>query len=104
MRHAGQNIQPDQPTLYEDADMTPPHAGTSSTRDAPIGDAGDSSRKPMANHDQVNIDQVLDWVARRGFSDKDIGYAVKRISQRGTAEQLIAFTSHLRVAIRRSSR
>jgi hypothetical protein len=58
----------------------------------------------MASHDRVNIDRVLDWVARRGFSDEDIGLAVKRISQRGTAEQLIAFTSHLRVAIRRYSR
>jgi len=104
VRHAGQKIPPDQPTLYEDVDMTQPHADTGATHRAPVRDARDSSREPMANHDQVNIDQMLDWVARRGFSDKDIGYAVKRISQRGTAEQLISFTSHLRVAIGRSSR
>ena len=105
VRHAEPKMPPDQLTLYEDVDMAQPRAGTRApVGTTQVGNSRDSSREPMANHDQVNIDQVLDWVARRGFSNEDIGLAVKRISQRGTAEQLIAFTSHLRVAIRRSSR
>jgi len=101
--HAGPKVSPDQLTLYEDADMAQPVAETTAPNDGTqVRNSRNSAREPIANHDQVNVDQVLDWIARRGFANEDIGLAVKRISQRGTAEQLIAFASHLRVAIRRS--
>jgi hypothetical protein len=103
--HAGPKTPPDQLTLYEDADVAQPGAETTTPNDSTqVRNSRNSTREPIANHDQVNVDQVLDWIARRGFANEDIGLAVKRISQRGTAEQLIAFASHLRVAIRRSSR
>ncbi len=104
MERSGQNIQPNQLTLYEDADTAQLHTDIKAPRSPRVQTDRDSSRGPTASYDQVNIDQILDWVARRGFSDEDIGYAVRRISQRGTAEQLIAFVSHVRASIRRSSR
>ena len=52
--------------------------------------------------DLADIDQMLVWVARRGYSEEAIGYATRRIAQIGTVEQLVTFTTALRAAIRRS--
>lgn len=54
-------------------------------------------------HATVDVDQMLAWVARNEFSDKSVGYAVRRIADLGSVEQLIAFTTALRRATRRSS-
>jgi ADP-ribosylglycohydrolase len=48
---------------------------------------------------RVDVDQMLEWVKRNNYSDNSIGYAVRRLSRLGTIEQLVAFTTALRVAI-----
>ena len=58
----------------------------------------------MTNHGHVDIDQMLGWVARNGYSEESLGYATRRIAQLGTSEQLVAFTVAVRAAIRDSSR
>jgi ADP-ribosylglycohydrolase len=50
------------------------------------------------SHTNIVVDQMLAWVARNEFSDNSIGYAVRRITDLGTVEQLIAFTTALRRA------
>ncbi|WP_204075886.1 ADP-ribosylglycohydrolase family protein [Planotetraspora phitsanulokensis] len=50
--------------------------------------------------ESVDVDQMLKWVAHENFSDRAVGYAVKRIAALGTVEQLTAFTSTLRYALR----
>ncbi|MBK0868312.1 ADP-ribosylglycohydrolase family protein [Saccharopolyspora sp. HNM0986] len=44
----------------------------------------------------VEVDAMLSWVARENYRSDAIGYAVRRISEIGTLEQLIAFTAALR--------
>lgn len=56
------------------------------------------------NGGSVDIDQMLAWVARNGFSDQAVGYATKRICEVGTAEQLVAFTAAMRAEIRHNRR
>jgi ADP-ribosylglycohydrolase len=50
----------------------------------------------------VDVDQMLSWVARNEFSDNSVGYAIRRIADLGTVEQLIAFTTALRRVGRRT--
>ena len=45
---------------------------------------------------RVDVDQMLEWLARQDYSDHSIGYAVKRMSRLGTVEQLIALITALR--------
>jgi hypothetical protein len=52
------------------------------------------------NRDQISVDAMLTWVARHGFSPDAVGYVTKRIAELGICEQLIAFTTAIRVAIR----
>jgi hypothetical protein len=54
------------------------------------------------NRGLIDIDQMLAWVARNGFSDQAVGYATKRIADVGTAEQLVAFAAAVRATIRDS--
>ncbi|MBB6381154.1 hypothetical protein BKA01_008431 [Pseudonocardia eucalypti] len=61
----------------------------------PIGE-----RRPRT----VDVDQMLAWVAHKGYSDEAIGYAVRRILELGSLEQLIAFATSLRASARRSRR
>jgi hypothetical protein len=57
-------------------------------------------RAAPREREHVDIDQMMNWVARRGFSEEVIGYAIRRISERGTTEQLVAFTATLRSHLR----
>jgi ADP-ribosylglycohydrolase len=52
------------------------------------------------NIDAIDVDEVLNYLARRGYRTHDIGSAMVHISRHGTTEQLIAFASALRAAIR----
>jgi hypothetical protein len=54
----------------------------------------------LADYGPVNIDQMLEWVAGQRYSNRALGYATRRIAERGTAEQLVAFTAAVRAAIR----
>ena len=101
-RHAGHDIPHDQLTLDENMAVpalrssTPPASGPPSTRH--------SRDDPTANRDQISIDDMITWVARRGFSPEAVGYATKRIAELGTVDQLVAFTTAIRAAIREHRR
>ena len=49
---------------------------------------------------EVNIDQMIAWVRGKNYDDAALGYAVRRIAQLGTVEQLVAFTVTARQAVR----
>lgn len=100
-RHARPKIPHNQPTLDDNAAVTPPRSGTTTASSPP--DAGNSCVPPSessASHSHVNIDDMLTWVDRHGFSEEAVGYATRRIAQLGTREQLVAFTMAIRAAIR----
>lgn len=46
------------------------------------------------------VDQMLEWVARRNYDARAIGYAVTRLSEVASMEQLISFTSAVRTVLR----
>ncbi|MBB5980569.1 ADP-ribosylglycohydrolase family protein [Kribbella solani] len=93
-----------QPMLYETDKVsaaqtaTPEadHVADGSMSGLPLGD------RSMRGGSPVDVDQILNWVVAHG-NDKDqvvrdqaLGYAVRRIIETGTLEQLIAFTTALR--------
>lgn len=47
----------------------------------------------------VDVDSMLGWVQRQRFTPEAIGYAVKRVSEVGSVEQLVAFAVGLRNAL-----
>jgi len=100
VRHAGQDkvsAQPEMPyeTRGMDATIVRPAEST-----AQSGSARNASGPPTEN-EPVNIDDMLTWVARRGYDETAIGYAIRRISEIGTIEQLVAFTTTLRARMGR---
>lgn len=96
VRHAEQERLPGQQQMpYETASM---HAAPDTT--AQHASARKLSSTPT-DHDHVNIDDMLVWLARNRYKEADIGYAIRRISELGTVEQLIAFTTALRAKIGR---
>ncbi|WP_432830507.1 ADP-ribosylglycohydrolase family protein [Dactylosporangium sp. CA-092794] len=69
------------------------------------GQAADQSqgRARSRMHDDglpIDIDQIIEWVARQGFKDEALGYAYRRIAQQGTVEQLVAFSTAVRGRLR----
>jgi hypothetical protein len=100
-RHARPKIPPSQLALDDNADVTPTHSSTTTASSPP--DVGNSLIPPSessATNNHINIDDMFTWVERRGFSEKAVGYATRRIAQLGTREQLVAFTMAIRTAIR----
>lgn len=76
------------------AQKSPPPLGRNCVETKPVPvDRMIDERESRAN---VDVDQMLAWVSRNEFSDKSVGYAVRRIATLGTIEQLIAFTTALR--------
>jgi hypothetical protein len=49
----------------------------------------------------IDVDQILAWLKRNHFDDESLGYAVRRISQAGSVEQMALFLGTVRGAIRR---
>lgn len=53
----------------------------------------------IINHEfgppRPDIDSMLSWVVNHGLSDQDIGYAVRRLAEVGTIEQMIALVTTL---------
>jgi ADP-ribosylglycohydrolase len=95
VRHAGQEKLPLQQEMsYETRGM---HATLvrSAEQSGPPRNAG----APPTEHEPVSIDDMLTWVARRGYDETAIGYAIRRISEIGTIDQLVAFTTALRARI-----
>lgn len=80
-------IQPDQ-TRPNDARTAALHSSAKDPRSA-----------PSPAETAINVDQILEWVARRQYDDGAIGYAVTRLSEIGSVEQLVAFTMAVRAAI-----
>jgi ADP-ribosylglycohydrolase len=44
----------------------------------------------------LELDVILDWVEKRQYRDADVGYAVRRVMDEGSGEQLIALVTALR--------
>ena len=70
----------------------------------PPAGPGAGPRDFATGRDPVNIDDMLDWLARNGYADGQLGYATRRIAELGTVEQMVAFTTALRTAIRKARR
>jgi len=51
---------------------------------------------------EVDVDTVLEWVARRHFSQDALGYALRRLAEAGSLEQVVAFSVAVHAAARRS--
>jgi ADP-ribosylglycohydrolase len=94
---------PSRPDLYVQVKMT---------HDEPAGDRQEAQYIParysipvsdesIAGQGSLSIDQMLIWLARRGYADEAIGYAIKRIAELGTFEQFVAFCTTIRVDLRR---
>lgn len=49
---------------------------------------------------EVGVDEIVQWVSTKGFSDEAIGFAFRRIAQSGSMEQLIAFAAAVRERVR----
>lgn len=56
-----------------------------------------------AHNQDMNVDRILAWVAGRHFSEDALGYAMRRLAEGGTVEQLIAFSVAVHAAAQRSS-
>lgn len=103
-RHASPETTQDQLPLHEDVPMNTPPAVPSAARDEtriPGGGVTSKTASSGLNQGPVVVDEMLRWVARRGYTDEDIGYAMRRISAVGTLEQLIAFAAALRSPLHR---
>jgi len=106
--HAQQEKQQKQLPLDDTEDMSaarlPNVYAPRSNKTADTSSVGDSRHEPATGRNQVDVDQMLVWVARRGYSETAIGYATRRIAELGTVEQLVAFTTTVRDKIRNLSR
>jgi len=44
----------------------------------------------------IDLDQIIEWVSKQDFHDQALGYALRRIAERGTVEQIVAFATAIR--------
>jgi ADP-ribosylglycohydrolase len=72
------------------------------TEEAPRAEHGETRRR-RSTPANVDVDQMLAWVKQQGLTENAIGYAVARIAELGSVEQLIGFTSSLRTMLRKKS-
>lgn len=49
----------------------------------------------------IKVDVVLQWLKERGFAHEAIGYAMEQVAERGSLEQMIAFTAAVRAELLR---
>lgn len=101
-RPRGGESADDQLPLGDTAPVT-----AASRHDRPVG-LVDLPREPSREHraptGPVDVDAGLAWVDARGYPDEAIGYMVRQFAERGTVEQMIAFTAAVRVALQRRGR
>jgi ADP-ribosylglycohydrolase len=64
---------------------------------------GDTTSNHNLDNPRSDIDSMLTWVINHGLSDREIGYAVRRLAEVGTIEQMIGFVTALRAEIRHAS-
>jgi hypothetical protein len=48
----------------------------------------------------ADVDRMLRWVATKDYAEYALGYAVRRIAELGSVEQLVAFTASIRPYLR----
>lgn len=58
------------------------------------------SRRPSAG--EMDVDQILEWVASKNYSEDALGYAMRRLAEIGTVEQVVAFSVAVHAAARGS--
>lgn len=98
-RHADPDgVHDRQPPLYDAAPVSTIQRGHAGTLDLP---ASGSRRQGRARSEEIDVDQILAWVARNGYTNEAIGHAIRDLVTRGTVEQLIAFTTALRATAKR---
>lgn len=51
------------------------------------------SREPLGAEE---VPQILDWLDGQGFADGSVGYAIRRVAERGTARQFATLTEAVR--------
>ncbi|WP_158943597.1 ADP-ribosylglycohydrolase family protein [Streptomyces sp. NRRL S-378] len=61
--------------------------------------SGPNRRRPSGGQ-ALDVDAMLEWLRAQGHTDQAIGYAVRRIAELGTTEQMIAFTATIQAEIR----
>ncbi|RFZ61411.1 ADP-ribosylglycohydrolase [Mycobacterium marinum] len=55
-----------------------------------------------AHNEGMDVDRILAWVSSRHFSDYALGYALRRLAEDGSIEQVIAFSVAVHAATQRS--
>ena len=92
--------QPEQLSLHTD-DMSKSATGLDVS---PRQERGASATAFDQVHNQdMNVDRILAWVANRHFSEDALGYALRRLAEGGTVEQVVAFSVAVHAAAKRSS-
>ncbi|MGH3115877.1 MAG: ADP-ribosylglycohydrolase family protein [Gaiellales bacterium] len=68
----------------------------------PAGVAAENHEPPAASQGEgaIEVDRVLSFLERKGFQDAAVGFAVRRVAERGSVEQLIALAVTIRERIR----
>lgn len=61
----------------------------------------DAKSEKSVRRPTVDVDEMIRWVVKRRLSDESIGYAVRRLAEIGTIEQLVAFSVAIRGRIDR---
>ncbi|MEU9773822.1 ADP-ribosylglycohydrolase family protein [Streptomyces sp. NPDC047968] len=62
--------------------------------------SADPNRRHTPGAQDLDVDAMLEWLRTQGHTDQAIGYAVRRIAELGTMEQMIAFTATIQAEIR----
>lgn len=95
--------QPEQLGLDDTDGMSAPTA-TSPSADPRHERSAPATAFDPAHNQGMNVDHILAWAASRQFSEEALGYALRRLAEGGTIEQVIAFSVAVHAAAQRSAR
>ena len=87
------------PALQETLDV----AATVTDRPEPplrVGNTSPPEQPSSGARQALDVDQMLDWVASHNFSEAALGYALRRIAESGSLEQIVAFSAAIHAAAR----
>jgi len=84
-----------QPTLFEATDAASTAELVTNPRTQP-----EPSATSVRGSGPIDVDQILAWLGRQKFNDESLGYAVRRISEAGSLEQMALFLASVRSEIR----
>lgn len=97
----GQNIQRTSAAAH---DATDPVKDTTAAAPSVRGtDQPTRNERPGPVRKTSGIDEMINWIARRGFKDDDIGYGLRRFAADGSVEQVVAFAVVLQERMRVAS-